>query len=161
MDPRSAEIEEGLLLDVQGLFGGWDVWVGAQGDAYSRSVTPPDRGQHGLQEVRYKFALSAEERAALFDLIRKNDFFNIIMRERPGIPDEARPAIWVKTASGSRLVSKWAGVENEDFDAIWAFLLNLTPSGEKDTELYRGDFDWQWQPDGFTERELLLKQIPY
>jgi hypothetical protein len=109
-----APIEEVILLDVQGLFGGWDVWVSSEGDAFSRTVTPPGRGDHGLQEVRYRFALSDDDRAALFDLIREHDFLDIMMRDRPGIPDETRPAIYVKTADTERLVSKWARVDRTD-----------------------------------------------
>jgi hypothetical protein len=56
----------------------------------------------------------------------ENDFVTIEPFERPGIPDEARPSITLANATGEqRTISKWAGVEDRRFDAVYAALLRL------------------------------------
>ncbi len=140
-----------VLLDVQGLFGGRDLWIAADGKAVCRIVSPPGRGEKGLQETRYEFDLSEEQRAALNELLRKHDFFSIRIRDRPGVPDEARPTVFVTSGARSHAVGKWANDRHRNFDPIYQALLGIADSAKKGEPVHRGAWDRTWWPEGFPE----------
>ena len=108
------------LDDVQGLFGGTAVVVDGSGECVIRIV---DRG---LQEKRFKVKLSAEETAALRTAMIDADFVSIKIKDRPGVPDEARPTITVRNADGKEETrAKWANDKVPGFDTVYRALRDL------------------------------------
>ena len=149
------KIEQIVLLDVQGLWGGRNLWISGDGNAFFTFVTPPKEGESGLQESRYKFMLSGIQKASLLDSIKKYDFFSIKVKERPGVPDEAHPYIFVKSGTQSKAVWKWANDTHNDFDPIYDLLLNIAESAKKGLLIYHGAFDWNWKPDSFPDSKYI------
>ena len=92
-----------VLLDVQGLFGGQDLWLSSDGKAVCRFV-----GQGVPQETRFEFEASREQLARLRDALQKHDFSSIRTPRRDGVPDEAHPKIFV--VSGSYQVAVANGI---------------------------------------------------
>lgn len=150
------ELDQVVLLDVQGLWGGQDLWISTNGKAACRFVAPPGKGASGLQETRYEFVLAEEQQSALLGLIKKDGFFFIRTKDRHGVPDEARPSIFVKSGAKSHAVGKWANDKHKDFDPIYEFLLMVVESGKKGKQTCRGAFDWDWKPDGFPDNKHIL-----
>ena len=148
-------LDQVVLLDVQGLWGGQDLWVSIDGKAICRFVKPPEKGESGLQETRYAFVLSEEQRATLRELITKRSFFSIQTKDRYGVPDEARPNLFVKSGSKSHAVGKWANDKHKDFDPVYEFLLKIVEAGKKGKQIHRGQFDWNWKPDGFPDSKTI------
>ncbi len=108
------------LRDVQGLFGGRDLDLQADGSVTLRSIKPPQRER----TVRAKTDLAVV--AELNALIQEHDFFSLQTKARAGVPDEARPTIQVTLPSGAyREVAKWANDRHPGFDAIYGRLLSL------------------------------------
>ena len=155
--PRSniEKFDQVILLDVQGLWGGTDLWISSDGKAVCRFVTPSEKGESGLQESRYAFVVSKEQRSSLLKLIKKHSFFSIRTKDRYGVPDEARPNIFVKSGSKEHAVGKWANDPHKDFDQIYQFLLKIAESGKKGKKIYRGTFDWNWKPENFPENKSI------
>jgi hypothetical protein len=140
------------LFDVQGLWGGQDLWVGEDGRGYAQ-VVKPEKGEGGLQARRYSLRLSPKKVAELERLLGVHDFINLTTPRRPGVPDEARPVICVWPQSGTPVcVSKWAGDKHPDFDAVYEAALGLLSELQDDQVAYRGPFDWGWHPPGFSSR---------
>jgi hypothetical protein len=107
------------LRDVQGLHGGRDIDVEADGVWALRVVTPGGRTTN-------KPGRLAGGMATLEKLIQQHDFFGLTIPHRLGIPDEAHPEISVILKNGSRrTVGKWAGDSHAGFDAIYRWLLRL------------------------------------
>jgi len=148
-EPEIEQLDQVILLDVQGLWGGQDLWVSANGKAVCRFVAPPTGNQSGLQETRYSFVLSAQQQVSLLELVKKHNFSSIKTKDRHGVPDEARPSILISSGPGTHAVGKWANDEHKDFDPIYRLLLSIAESGRKAPETYRAIFDWDWKPDGF------------
>lgn len=144
-----------VLLDVQGLWGGTDLWVSEDGKAVCRFVKPPQKGESGLQEIRYAFQLSKEQDATLSKLVKKHDFFKLKTVDRLGFPDEARPAIFIKSAERAHAVAKWANDKHRDFDPIYEFLVEVAESGKKGTETKKGPVELGWSPDGFPKNTTI------
>jgi hypothetical protein len=151
MPAWAGDVEQAVLLDVQSLQGGTELWVAADGRAVCRFVAPPDKGTPGLQETRYEFGISAEQRSALNALIQKHGFFSIRTTDRYGMPDEARPVIFIKSGRSAQAVGKWANDPHKDFDPIYLFLLKTAESGKTGRPVHQGPFDRNWKPDGFPE----------
>lgn len=150
-EPEIEQLDQVILLDVQGLWGGQDLWISADGKAVCRFVTPPAENQSGLQETRHSFVMSTQQRASLLELVKKHSFFTIKTKDRHGVPDEARPSILISSGLCTHAVGKWAGDEHKDFDPIYRLLLSIAESGKREPETHRGAFDWDWKPDGFPE----------
>jgi hypothetical protein len=147
-----------ILLDVQGLWGGTELWVSEAGKGVCRFVRAPAKGESGLQEARYAFDLSKEQRAALCALLDEHRFFEMETADRPGVPDEARPVIFVKSGGRARTVGKWANDRHQDFDPVYEFLLKIAESAKKSAPTGRGPYDRSWKPEGFpSSREVLDK----
>jgi hypothetical protein len=144
------KLDQVILLDVQGLWGGTDLWISADGFAVCRFVLP-EQGESGLEETRYAFVVSEVQCSSLLELINKHSFFTMRTKDRYGVPDEARPNIFVKSGANEHAVGKWANDKHQDFDPIYQLLLKIAESGKKGTEIGRGAFDWNWKPDGFPE----------
>lgn len=114
-------------------------------------------GQAALQEKRYRFALSDEERATLLRSVNDHRFLSIKTKDRPGVPDEARPLISVKSGDKEHAVAKWAGDKHGDFDPVYQSLLRICESGKKGMPVFSGTYDWEWKPDGFPENKAVRK----
>jgi len=142
-------------LDIQGLWGGTDLWISPDGKAFCGFVKPAEKGKSGLQEVRYSFVLSGEQSASLIHLINEHRFFTLKTKARPGVPDEAYPTIHIKLGGKTHAVGKWANDTHDDFDPLYRFLLNVAKSGRGGEEIHRGAFDWNWKPDGFPENKRI------
>ena len=151
-----------VLLDVQGLWGGRDLWVAADGKAWVRYVAPPKKAdQPGLQEEIYKFSITEDGMKTLLGLIREHHFFAIQIKERPGVPDESRPMIYVRSGERERTVAKWGSDKNPDFDPILQFLLKSAAEGKKGELLFSRALDRSWKPEGFPDVEQIQqKQKP-
>jgi hypothetical protein len=150
-EPEIERLDQVILLDVQGLWGGQDLWISANGKAACRFVAPTTETQSGLQETRYSFVLSAQQQADLLELVKKHRFFSIKTKDRHGVPDEARPSIVISSGPNTHAVGKWANDEHKDFDPIYRLLLSIVESGKREPETHRGAFIWEWKPDGFPE----------
>ncbi len=142
-------LDQVVLLDVQGLWGGTDLWIPETGKAVCRFVKPPAKGEIGLHEIRYEFELSKKQQASLCELVEKHDFFGIKTSDRLGFPDESRPAIFIKTGDRTHAAGKWASDDHKDFDPLYAFLLTIAESGKNGTEIKKGSYDRNWNPEGF------------
>lgn len=134
-----------ILSDVQGLFGGRNIYILGTGKTVVQTVSP---GQGGLQEKRYTFNINKTEVNSLIEKFIENDFLTIKTSDRPGIPDEARPTITIINEKGNRFsVSKWAGDKNDRWDPIGFELLKFQNKTEKLTPIFEGRFDWNYNPD--------------
>ncbi len=134
------------LYDVQGLYGGRNLYLTGEGTLLVSTVTP------GLREQRHRLQLPAADVAALERLLfDAHPIGAIAIPERMGVPDEARPALRVTTRAGAeREVAKWANDVHEDFDALYRALLALeTRAVEEGERVFDGEFSWDWRPDGF------------
>jgi len=140
-----------VLLDVQGLYGGHNLYINAEGQGWQQDVK---RGKAGLQEQCYGFVLTKGTLDRFGELLAQHDFFNIRIRDRFGVPDESRPTIYVETVDGrSGYVSMWSGDDNDDFKAIHEALLKWVKSnaGQASPRAASRDFDWDWRPAGFED----------
>lgn len=106
------------LDDVQALWGGRRIVLQGDGTAVLNIVS-----RDGNQQTRH-FALSQAEVAQLFQLCVAVDLVTMVMPERMGVPDEARPTLTVVNGNGRRhTVAKWANDKHERFDALYSALL--------------------------------------
>lgn len=152
--PGPAPLDQVVLLDVQGWQGGRDLWISADGKAVCRVVNvAANANEPGLQETRYSFTLFREQQASLADLAQKQEFFAIKTKQRPGIPDEARPIIMIKSGSQTHAVGKWDGDEDRRFDPLYKFLLEMTEPAEQWSKIGSGPYDLDWQPTDFPENK--------
>lgn len=125
-----------VLFDVQVLRGGRRILVLGTGHVVVQIVLPT------AHERRYEFELGQDETRRLFGVCIENDLLTIEPPERPGIPDEGRPAITLVNATGDRrTISKWANVVDERFDAIHAALRQLESMGQLGEPMYQGVFE--------------------
>jgi len=144
---------ECALLDVQGLWGGRNLWIREDGSAVLQVVTPPPPGKSGLWEKRYEFKVDRERWSCFETLVGLHDFLDLKIRERPGVPDEARPTIRVVPKSGPAVeVCKWANDKEPRFDPLYQFLLGICRSGETGKPAAEGAFDHAWRPPGFSSK---------
>lgn len=128
------------LDDVQGLWGGRRIAVAGPGWAVVERVQP------GMAAWRHEVALGPAAWMALLRVFVENDFATIAPAERPGIPDEARPRITLANAAREeRTVSKWAGVADARFEAVYEALLQIERLAERLEPVAQG-------PDNAAER---------
>ena len=141
----SFKIEVLILKDVQPLFGGNNFYLYCDGIVFVESVNMREE----IKCKRYKLKLSNEQLKILAELISKHNFFTITIPERPGKPDEARPAITVKLLSGEeKEVMKWANDTHEDFDAIYNWLLDVIKIIKENlVPFHLGVYEHDWTPE--------------
>lgn len=134
-----------MLRDVQGLEGGRNVYVAADGSVTVQVVTPTETG---LAEKRYEFQLSDDQRKALLKLLDQHPLAKVRIPMPPGIPDQARPEITLQR-SGGRIttVAKWDDQRHPDFDAIYAYLLGLEKAAQQKKPVRDGSYDPDWWPE--------------
>jgi hypothetical protein len=143
---RRIALQAFSLQDVQGLFGGQNLWVGPDSIAYVQLVGHK-AGEYGLWETRYRTRLTEKQWSRMESLVGEHHFLTLKTSRRPGVPDEARPVITIVQRTGdSTAVGKWANEKNREFDPIYSFLLDLCQARGK--QIYEGNFDWKWRPPG-------------
>ena len=109
------------LGDVQPLYGGVRLWIASWGKPSVHRVAASG------DVKRYRVPFSREEKLDLLQLFAEQDFLTIAPPERAGIPDEARPSITLTNhKQETHTVSKWVGVQDARFDAIYDALLAIT-----------------------------------
>lgn len=129
------------LAALQGLWGGWRIFVFGSLDAIVQRVTPARR------EQRYRLALTEAEFQAVLDACIENDLLSIPKPQRPGHPDETMLQLTLVSPAGeSRLVEKWAGDELERFDIVFRRIFSLADRTKNMLPFYTGPFDWSVSP---------------
>lgn len=141
----TASVDSVSLEDVQALFGGQNIWITSNGKVIAQVVEP------GLEEKRYELDLDPGQFAEVEALLAKHQFAKIEIKDRPAVPDEARPTITVVTADEkTTVVAKWANDKHPGFDAIYQQLLAIVARAKQANQvLYEGKFDFKWRPDGW------------
>ncbi|MCX5675739.1 MAG: hypothetical protein NTX87_12095 [Planctomycetota bacterium] len=131
-----------VLRDVQGLFGGQDVYLDGSGDCILRAV------DKGLKEKRFRLKLAAEESLALRRMCIRADLAYLEIKERPGVPDEAHPEISITSAAGeTRKVAKWANDKVPAFDKVYALLAGMAKRTADLKPEFEGPYDPAWKPE--------------
>ncbi len=153
--PAANRGDQVILLDVQGLWGGTNLWISGDKAAISCFVERPQKGESGLREICYSFKLSDEQNATLAGLVSRYDFFSIHTADRYGAPDEARPVLWMKSGGIIHAVAKWIHDKHPRFDPLYEDLLKIAQSGKTGTVVRKGAYDPNWKPEEFPENKDL------
>lgn len=158
-EPPTQKLKQMILLDVQGLFGGRELWVYPDGKAIARLVRVPqsEKTKSSFEETRYEFIFSQKQNTQLLYLIKKHHFFSMKTKDRYGVPDEARPIIYIKSGSKTHSVGKWDNDQHKDFDPVYQYLLQIIQSAKSGKKTYDGDYDPSWQPKNFPSKKYLYK----
>lgn len=134
-----------VLRDVQGLEGGRNVYVRADGLVTVQVVTPTESG---LAEKRYELKLSDTQRQALHTLLDQHPLAKARIPDRPGVPDQARPEITLQRSHASTTtVATWDDERQPDFDAIYAYLLELEKTAQKSKPIRQGAYVPEQRPE--------------
>lgn len=134
-----------VLRDVQGLHGGRNVYVSADGTVAVQIVAPTETGLH---ERRYEFKLNVDQLKDLRTLLGQHPLARDRVPMRPGIPDQARPEITLyRTGGRSITVAKWDNDQSPDFDAIYTRLLGFEKVAQKKNPVREGEYAPDWRPD--------------
>jgi hypothetical protein len=97
--------------------------------------------QPGQLESRYEFELPRAAWTQLLEVFIEQDFVTIQPPERAGIPDEARPRITLTNAvRDQRSVSKWSGMKDERFDAVYQAMLQIEKLTTPLEPVYQGRY---------------------
>jgi len=140
--PEDTSLKSVVLRDVHPLWGGRNVYLFGDGRLFVQIVA------RGGQETRYALQVEAARVEELAELLRQHRFMEIEIEDRPGMPDEARPEIEVTWQSGAhKTVAKWANDTHPDFDAIYAWLVELAEGVTERTPVYVGPHDESWRPE--------------
>ncbi|HUT33438.1 MAG TPA: hypothetical protein VNE39_08175 [Planctomycetota bacterium] len=131
--PGADGLERVVLRDVQGLWGGRDLWLRGDGRLIV-NVVDPRKGDKAVSQ--YGLQLPGDQVAATAKLVAERHFLKIEIPNRPGVPDEARPTITVRLTDGTeKTVAKWANDKHADFDALYKHLLALCTLAQKNGKL--------------------------
>jgi hypothetical protein len=129
-----------VLEDVQPLFGGTAIYLDGAGPCVIRIV---DRGN----EKRFRIKLSPETTLALRNVCIEADLLTVAIQDRPGVPDEAKPAIVLRNAKGETFtLAKWANDRVPRFDKVYKALLDLRKKTEGTKPEYDGKWQREWKP---------------
>jgi hypothetical protein len=140
-NPKSWKDVQIHLSSLQGLWGGWRVFVFGSRDAVVQRISPV------MREQRYKLMLTDIEFQSLFEACIENDLLSIPPPQRPGHPDETQIQIMLVNSKGeNKTVSKWAGDMLAAFDSISRQLFALTTRTKDMLPFYTGPFDWSISP---------------
>ncbi len=141
-----------MLKDVQALHGGQNVYLRADGQGFCQVVVW-DIQASSLYERRYRIKVSDDGMQRLTKLMRNPSFSPPSSPTRPGVPDEAKPAISVVFVSGKTIqVSKWANDTYPAFDQVYEMLLAEVRTARQMTPVHEGTFDSRWAPAGFASQ---------
>lgn len=110
------------LRDVQPLSGGVRIYL----PAWTISQFFVTKIALDGKQSKYKLQMAWDTKEELCRLCIEKDLIAIRPEERAGLPDEARPEITLTNSRNeSHTVSKWAGVIDERFDAVYRTLLAM------------------------------------
>jgi hypothetical protein len=113
-----------VLEDIQGLWGGTAIYLDTSGACLIRIVSGPN-------EKRFTLKLATEDTLALRKVCIEADLLSVQVKDRPGVPDEARPRIKLRNAEGkTHEVAKWANDKVPRFDQVYNALLALRKKTE-------------------------------
>ncbi len=150
--PAPVALRSFVLHDVQGMHGGFALWVAEDGSATVQVVGESPPGQVGLWEKRLQTKVTPEERAEFERLVAKYDFFRLKVKERSGIPDEGHPIIVVVTKDGATTrATKRANDKHPDFDPLYEYLRGICVRAGGTKPVWEGVYDWNWRPAGFEQ----------
>ncbi len=149
-DNLKKSFKEVHLMDVQGLFGGHNLFIRNDGSLFLQVVRHSNRG---LVDRRFKGKLEAEEIERLSLLMQSVDFENMSIPDRMGVPDEARPTIIVFKENRIISKAKWANDFHEGFDKIYGFLKRIIRQQEETVPFFKGNFSRRFHPKGFRKAE--------
>lgn len=113
------------LLDVQGLWGGWEITVKATGEVVVHEVQPTAEGFY--RETWLTQWRPGQAQKFLADVLQTGilDYEEV---HRYGLPDEARPVIQLFFEDGHTVsLCKWSNDQDPLFDTAYKMLLNLRP----------------------------------
>jgi hypothetical protein len=137
-------LKEIVFSDLDGLYGGEQIWVSADGTAYTRVVSMK-------KEKRYKRQITAERWAEIERLVGAHHVLGL--QERPfgtGVPHESMYSIRLVTKDGRKIsTAKWARDKRPRFDPLMNTLLGTCRAREAHELIYEGENDYKWTPDGF------------
>jgi len=129
-----------VLEDIQGLFGGTAIHLDGSGPCIIRIV---DRGK----EKRFKLKLTPKETKALRKACIDADLLTVKIKDRMGVPDEARPTIILTNAKGNTFkLAKWANDKVPRFDKVYEALLDLREKTKGIKPEYDGKWEREWKP---------------
>ncbi|MCA9919336.1 MAG: hypothetical protein KC445_15360 [Anaerolineales bacterium] len=117
------------LVDVQPLHGGVRVLL----PSWTVAEATVSQFAPGGTETKYRIPLkwTENEKAQLIQLCVDHDFLTIQPEMRLGLPDEARPSLTLQNHKRKKhTITKWAGVENARFDAIYQAMLGIAARTE-------------------------------
>jgi hypothetical protein len=129
-----------VLEDIQGLWGGTAIHLDAAGPCILRIV---DRGK----ERRFEMKQTPDETKALRTTCIDADLLTVKIKERMGVPDEARPTIILTNAKGKTFsLAKWANDKVPRFDKVYNALLDLKKKTKDVDPVYEGNWQRDWKP---------------
>jgi hypothetical protein len=142
-----AKFRQLWLRDVEGLNGGQNVYLAANGSVIVQRVAPA-QGDRGLTEQRYAWRLTAAELKTLRQTLAKHSPIGMIVPRRPGMPGELWVELTWEGENGERIVvAKWASDPQPDFNALHQLLLGYARAAEKRKPEWSGKYDHQWRPE--------------
>jgi hypothetical protein len=129
------------LHAVHALYGGVDIALCASGSACVRIA------DKGLAERRFLFTIPEKDARAIVATAIAQDILGVKLKDRPGVPDEARPQLVLENALGqSRDVSHWANDDTPALQAVEVGLHDLVNKTEKLEPAFSGKYDWSYHP---------------
>lgn len=138
------------LYDIQGLWGGQEVFVLTNGVVYARTAQPPKKKENGLQEKRYKIQLSTTELQSLKALLDQHQFLTLTNANRKAVPDESGAIISLRFATNQgHDVFQWEKDAQAGFKAIRLHLISIERRAEKTKPIFQGQLVYEWTPIGF------------
>jgi hypothetical protein len=148
-DKNEQTVQTITLRDVQPLYGGQNLYLRGDGTGACQVVSRKQDGT-GLHEKRFGVTVLTHVRRHLADLITNHSSFENSIKERLGLPDEARPTVFITLKSRRSLrLSKWANDKRPDFDVIYDLLLEQIRFAQGGPAIYEGPYDPRWVPEGF------------
>lgn len=125
------------LSSLQGLWGGWCIFVFGNRDAVIQHVAP------AMREERFRVTLTDDEFTAMIQTCIKHDLLAVPAPQRPGNPDETMLEVTLINPQLESLTArKWAGDSHPDFDPVYKQIFALTNRIQKLVPFYTGIFDW-------------------
>ncbi len=154
-----SDIDTIVLLDVQGMHGGQNVWLSHNGELYAQLIKPAHEDEYRFKEKRIKIKLTSEEQNIINKIFNDSDFLRVKIQQRGLVPDEALPILWLKTKGGRiAAAAKPDSDENPQFDPIYYWLVE-TINKKGITSTYIGQYDSSWWPKGFPSPYTVGKAV--
>jgi hypothetical protein len=131
------------LKDVQGLWGGRDVYLACTGKVVIRVVGD------GQVEKRYSLTIGADEAKAFRALCIEADLVAVkIERPRQVLPDTSHPTLILTNAAGEKYeMTKWGDATKAPaFDKVYKAVMALEAKTKDLKPEFTGPYDWKWEP---------------